>query len=148
MVKVYLAGPITGLTYDQGQDWREHATKAFSEYGILAYSPLRAKQYLRTEGVLGGSYESNPLSTAKGITTRDRNDVLTCDLVLVNFLGADRISMGTCVEFGWADAFRKPLVMAIEPDNPHTHPMLEQIAGFRVPTLDEAIYISRRILLP
>lgn len=152
---VYLAGPITGLTYDGGQDWREHAKDVLGWSGIDAFSPLRAKQYLREIGVLdsAGTADSkylglNAMSEPKGITTRDRFDCTGRDLVLVNFLGAERISVGTCIELGWADGARVPIVCAMEEDNIHRHAMVNEVAGFIVPTLEEALDVCIAVLLP
>lgn len=153
---VYLAGPITGLTYDEGSEWRADAIEDFNDAGIDAYSPLRAKQYLRAFGELSakdqtGKYNYDgvhPLSSDRGIMTRDRHDVTSRDMMLVNLLGATRVSIGTCIEIGWADAARKPIVIVMEDDNVHRHAMLEEAAGFRVHTLTEAIEIVKAILIP
>jgi nucleoside 2-deoxyribosyltransferase len=145
--KVYLAGPISGLTYDQGQDWREYVASLLAARGIEAFSPLRAKGYLRSVGVIEQGYEDTPLSTDHGITTRDRWDVQTADAVLFNLLGARRVSIGTMIEYGWADAHRIPIITVIEPKgNIHEHPMLRDVTGFRVATLLEGIEILDRIL--
>lgn len=152
---VYLAGPITGLTYDDGQDWREYAKDWLDIEGIDGFSPLRAKQYLRAIGVLdsAGTADSkylglNAMSEPQGITTRDRFDCMGRSLVLVNFVGAERISVGTCIELGWADAARVPIVVAMEEDNIHRHAMVNQVAGFIVPTLADALDVCRAVLLP
>ena len=155
MKSVYLAGPITGLTYDEGQDWRVDVACALSDLGITAYSPLRAKNYLRAIGVLdnAGSADSaylglNPLSEPKGITTRDRFDCMGKDMVLANFLGATQVSIGTCIELGWADAARVPIVAVMEEDNLHRHAMVNEVAGFIVTTLEEAVGVIQAVLLP
>ena len=154
MPKVYLAGPISGLTYDQGQDWRALIASQLQEKGILGYSPLRAKAYLKQYGVLEQSYQTKEqplscLSSDRGITHRDRWDVMTSDAVLFNFLGAERVSIGTCIEIGWADAFRKPMVIVMEPTgNLHDYPMIREVAGWRVPTLEDGVTILDRILNP
>lgn len=147
-MKVYLAGPISGLTFGESTDWRKGVESELGYLGISAYSPLRAKDYLESEGVLEGSYEQHPLSSAKGILTRDRWDVQTADLILVNLIGAERISIGTVMEIAYADAARTPVVLAMEPGNNHTHPMLEQASGFIVHTLEEAVALTKAILLP
>jgi len=41
--KVYLAGPIKGLTYTGATDWRDEAKDALYDIGIAGYSPMRAK---------------------------------------------------------------------------------------------------------
>ena len=153
--QVYLAGPITGLTYDGGNEWREEVKADLADVGIEAYSPLRAKHFLRAIGVLdsAGTPDSkyiglNPLSEPKGITARDRMDTMKSDLVLMNLVGAERISIGTMIEAGWADAARVPLVIAMEEDNIHRHAMLNEAAGFIVPTLEEAVAVVKAVLLP
>lgn len=145
---MYLAGPISGLTFGASTDWRIEVQRQLAESGLTGYSPLRAKDYLTSEGVLEGSYEQHPLSSAKGILTRDRWDVQTADLVLVNLIGAERISIGTVMEIAYADSIRTPVVLAMEPGNAHGHPMLEQASGFIVNTLEEAVALTKAILLP
>jgi nucleoside 2-deoxyribosyltransferase len=148
-MKVYLAGPITGLTYADGQDWRSKAKAALANRNIDGFSPLRAKEYLAGHGPLQGAYDEFPLSTAKGIVARDRNDVLTADLVIFNLLGAKRISIGTCIEFGWADAFRKPSIVVIEKEgNCHSHPMVEALSPFIVDNVEDAVDLAAMILKP
>lgn len=152
---VYLAGPITGLTYDDGNEWRESVIRDLEDVGIRGFSPLRAKNFLREIGVLdaAGTPDSaymglNPLSEPKGITARDRFDCTRCDMVLMNLLGATRISVGTMIEAGWADGARRPIVVAMEEDNIHRHAMLNELAGFIVPTLEEAVAVVKAVLLP
>lgn len=147
MKTVYLSGPITGLTYDQGQDWREWAYRELATVGVHGLSPLRGKDYLRKEGVLKAQYlDVHPLSTPKGIVTRDRNDTIHSDVVLVNVLGAERVSIGTVIEMGWADLARVPIVLVMEPGNVHDHAMVTELAGFITPDLDVAIDIILTIL--
>jgi nucleoside 2-deoxyribosyltransferase len=153
--QVYLAGPITGLTYDEGNDWRVAVQAELQAVGIIGWSPLRAKHFLREIGVLdaAGTPDSayiglNPLSEPKGIMTRDRFDTTRSDMVLMNLVGATRVSIGTMIEAGWADAARVPLVVAMEEDNVHRHAMLNEAAGFIVPTLEEAVAVVKAVLIP
>lgn len=147
-MKIYLAGPITGLTFTEGSDWRDQAKSRLAQSGFQGFSPLRAKQYLENKGELTGSYEEFPLSTAKGLTTRDRYDVMSSDAVLFYLKGAKKISIGTCIELGWADAFRKPAVVVMEKDAIHQHPMVTETTGYIVDSLEDAIVLLERILLP
>ena len=114
-------------------------------------SPMRAKDFLIDAGVLRGSpdaYHDHIMATSKGITTRDRNDVKTCDAMIACFLGVDRVSIGTCIEFGWADAFRKPIICIMEPVNVHQHVMIAEMAGYIVETLEEAAALATALLTP
>ncbi len=148
---VYLAGPISGLTFDGCTDWRKFVTSELGIDGIKAWSPLRAKEYLREFGVLDklctGYSASSVLSSHRGIMTRDRFDATRCDVLFVNFIGATQVSIGTSMEIAWADAARIPIVCALEEGNPHEHGMILEAIGFRVPTLDQAITVTKAILL-
>jgi nucleoside 2-deoxyribosyltransferase len=145
---VYLAGPITGLTFDGANDWREDV-KAKFKAPVVGLSPLRCKKYLagvqsKLESL---GYYGHPLSTPQGITSRDRFDCQRADVVLFNFLGADRVSVGTCIEVGWADAARRPMVAVMEPGNMHDHAIVRSCVPFIVATLDEAVDLIHAILL-
>ena len=146
--KVYLAGPVTGLTFDESQGWRAYVRGVLATSGIKGYSPMRQKHFPHNAGGLTGSYP-NPMATSRGITTMDHFDVKTADLIFVNFLGAKKLSAGTVMELGWAYAYRKPVVCAIDPDDTvHAHPMIDEAIGYRLPSLDAAIAVTQAILLP
>jgi len=148
MKKIYLAGPISGLTYDGAQEWRDEFRRRIDPR-IDAFSPLRGKEYLTIRGPLEGSYDDYPLSTDAGITARDRYDCMGADLVVFYLLGATRISIGTMIEFGWCDAARNPAIVIMEKTgNVHDYPMVRQIAQFRTDTLTDAVSLANIILLP
>lgn len=147
MKKVYLAGPIGGLTYDQASDWRDEAHQYLSGRGIDAYSPLRYKEFLRKHGTLTTQpYTEHPLATRRGILTRDHWDCMTADLILVYLKDAPVVSMGTVMEIAFGHAYRKPIVAVMEPGNVHEHAMVSEAIDFRVDTLDEALSIVVAIL--
>lgn len=146
MGTVYLAGPIKGLNYGGATEWREDADAALALRGITALSPMRFKNYLAMEGEIADSHAGHTLSTAEGITARDRFDVQRCDVVLMNLLGADKVSIGTMIEAGWADAFRKPVVLVMEDGGIHEHGILGTIAAFRVSTLHDGIDVVHSLL--
>jgi nucleoside 2-deoxyribosyltransferase len=148
--KVYLAGPITGLTYGESTDWREAIHRALQPE-IDTLSPMRAKAYLKTlpADLIGDEYSDRILSTQKAITARDRYDTQRADLVIFNFLGATKGSLGTAIELGWADAARVPGILVIEDSgNVHDHSMVRETTGWRVNNLEDAVKTARAILLP
>lgn len=152
---VYLAGPISGVSYEDSVGWREYAVARFQPY-IAALSPLRAKKYL--SGIkeiptffgadYTGLYSPTPLSTPQGIFCRDYNDCTRADAILVNLLGSTKVSIGTVMEIAWAHSARTPVIAVMEPNNPHDHPMIRQAMPFIVPTVDEGIELVKAILLP
>ncbi len=146
---VYLAGPITGVSFDDSTDWREYVIKAMPRE-IIALSPLRGKTYLAEEKSIAADYVDIPLSCQRGITARDYNDVKRCDLLLVNLLGAKKVSIGTVMEIAWAKAFGIPIVLIMEKNslNIHDHPMIKESADFWVEKIDDGIHLAKVILLP
>jgi len=157
MKRVYLSGPITGCSYNGCTDWRKRFAQLI-EKDIVPLSPMRGKEYLVTENNIKDAYKSEQcvtnsptalaLSCPAGITAKDRNDVFTCDAMVVYLLGAPKVSIGTVVEFGWADAYRKPIISIIESDgsNVHEHSIVNTVTGFRVPTLEDAAHIVNVLL--
>lgn len=150
---VYLAGPITGLTHDEARyGWRRDFAALLPAH-IRASSPMRAKEFLADDGVLHSnaeSYRSNPIATPEGITTRDYNDVRTCDAMVACYLeSGNRPSLGTAVEFGYAWAHQKPIVVIGSPDDVNVqHLMLERMRGYLVDTLEEGAHIITHLLTP
>ncbi len=150
MYKVYLAGPIGGLSYDDAfAGWRQKAEKLFEDcVEIQTYNPMRFKEVLRGELKLDGKdYEGDPLVTPQGIFTRDMHDVMSCDAMLINFRDSQKVSIGTCVEIGWATAFRKPFVMVTDDINPHQGPFMKACTPFVTSDLEVGVSMIKRLLL-
>lgn len=58
-----------------------------------------------------------------------------------------RASIGSMIEFGWADSARVPVVTAIEAEgNVHDHCISTELMGFRLDNLDAAIDVVLAIL--
>lgn len=153
---VYLAGPITGLSYGAARHgWRREFADLLEGHApwLDCFSPMRAKEFLKDHQCLGGSaaeleaYEQ-ALARPIGILTRDFNDVTQRDAMVANFLGAERVSIGTVWEIGVAFSHRKPVVVVMEPGNIHDHVFVTHSSGYVVPTLEEAALIVASILTP
>lgn len=150
---VYLAGPITGLTFDDATDWRNHARDALAKHGIEGLSPLRGKAYLKTLGQLSaGSLaegKAGILSKPRAIMVRDFRDATTCGALLVNLLGATRVSIGTVMEIAWAYQIHTPIVCCMEPEgNVHDHAMITEAIGIRCTSLEQGLAVCVSILNP
>jgi nucleoside 2-deoxyribosyltransferase len=141
MQRVYLAGPITGLNYNEATDWRSNTRKELWKYNIDGLSPMRGKEFLDLPGKIPiqESYNEILQGSSVWINTRDYNDVRRSDGLLVNFLGSTKVSIGTVLEIGFAKALNKPIVIAMERGNIHSHVMIDHGYVVIVPTLEDAI---------
>lgn len=149
MFKVYLAGPISGLTYDEAESWRTKVRGRLPS-AVRWYSPLRNQQQFRDVGSLSPTTYNNesPLASKHGIMSRDAWDVKTSDLVFCNLLGAKSVSIGTVMELGMAYAWQKPVVLVMEPNNVHEHVMIDHAWSFRTDNIEAGIQLVADILLP
>ena len=145
MKTVYLAGPITGLTYGGCTEWRDGAIESLALFGIEGLSPMRGKEALShlVDPLSGTAVEYahlTPLATPKGILTRDHWDCNRADAIIFNLLGATKPSQGTIMEIAWGYHRGIPLIAAIEESgNPHEHAMVTGALTYRFTTLEEAI---------
>ena len=136
---VYLAGPITGQSYGGASGWRSYAADNLAD-GIVPLSPMREKGHLANEAEIAASYEDTLFSCARNFSARDEYDVRRSDALLVNFAGAEKVSIGTVLEIGLARGLNKPCVAVIgEADALHAHPMLREFVTSEVATLSDAI---------
>lgn len=144
---VYLAGPITGTSYTDSTEWRLHTKNRLeTESNIIGINPLRSKDYLKEEKSIRMSYPEHIMSTSKSITVRDLNDVKRSDALLVNFIGATKISVGTLLEVGTAYALGIPIITVMKDDCIHQHAMLNEMSSFVVNELDAGIDILINLL--
>lgn len=137
MPKIYLAGPMTGHSFDEANDWRRDATGALAMVEIETLSPMRGESYLQP-----GTIPHTP-----GIPARDRNDIATCDAVLMNLLEmGSRVSIGTMIELGWADMLRKPVILVRRADCLSQHVMVNAMLSWDVRTLNEGIELAADVV--
>jgi nucleoside 2-deoxyribosyltransferase len=137
----YLFGPIAGLDFDEAQDWRAWMRQELASYGIDAFSPMRGKEYLRRAGILSGHGRDYPdtqaMSSAQAILARDKFDVLRADVLVGNFLGAKRVSIGSMFEMAWAHLHHKPVIVAVEDENHvHDHLFFNSTISVRVHSIE------------
>ena len=148
MYTVYLAGPISGLSYEECMAWRTYVSSELKPR-IIGINPLRAKSYLKDTSIIEDSYEHISLSSSRGLTTRDYFDCNRADIIMVNLLGAKRTSIGTCMEIAWGKMLQKPIILIMEPSgNPHDHAMIRESINYWVTTIEEAIHIAKCVLIP
>ncbi len=119
-MNVYLAGPISRVTFRQATEWRDEATRLLNEMDIQTLDPMYGKQPPAggqdTPIDQGDSLGLSPEETFE----RDMSDITNSDVLLVNledFVG----SIGSPFEIGRAWAEGKPVVV-FGADQFKTHP--------------------------
>lgn len=143
--KLYMAGPMAGLSYEEASAWREEA-RAVLDHDFELISPCRNKESLRGRGKLGmHGYSDHFMCNDQTIFYRDTNDVISCDGLLVNFKDAPFISIGTPFELGVAWTLRKPIVTVMPKGNCYHHIFTVQCSTYIADTLDEACMALRSI---
>ena len=137
--RVYLAGPITGSTYEESIAWREEAAVTLNSNGYVVLDPMRGKKSLKGKGLLGSDYQNTILSNKHAIFSRDRADVMSANIILCNLTGATRVSIGTMMELAWAYDNNAYIVVVMEKENVHRHAFVEEVAGVIFPKIENAI---------
>lgn len=174
--KVYLSGPIAGLSYEEARFGWRMAFAGQLEQGITVLSPMRQEAHLEGTTALPAR-GSGPFASDEALVLKDFTDIKNCDLMVVNVLGAKKVSIGTVAEIGMAHALGKPIILIIEPANSvvikagqqnwydletgmladpgypptygsniHDHPFVTGPATWRVQTVDEAVALTNAFL--
>ena len=137
----YLAGPVRGLTFRGANQWRVEFAAAV--HPIVCINPLRGREVYGDDETIQTNYTGLD-TNANAVIRRDTYDVLNCDIVIANLLGAYEVSIGTMIELGIAHQAGIPIGVIIEPfGNPHEHAWFDVLAMFRTPDLDLA---ARQVL--
>jgi len=144
---VYLGGPITGKSWEEASAWRYHVRDLLKIHNINSRSPLRGKEYLSKEKKIMDHYLDHVTSTAKAIFTRDRWDVINSDIVLMNFLEATQVSIGSVMEMVWAHENDIPIIVITDKNDIHKHGMLDEMVYAKIESIDEAVDIILILLL-
>lgn len=134
-MKVYLGGPITGLTYDDCTSWRDEVQPALEAEGIEVRNPMRDKEHF----VIGNGPLPSRFDAESDAVQQDLNDIDEVDVILVNLIGATHVSIGSMCELGYAKARGKYIIVAYEEGSIHDHLFVELLATDVVASLEDAL---------
>jgi hypothetical protein len=138
-MRVYLTGPISGASGDDIVGWRQRVPTMLPP-DVEVYDPA-ASTYNAALAYQGQESPSEALARlmhGRLVVDRNKHIIQTSDVVLANFLGSDRASIGSIGELFWANAFRIPIVIVREPSgNVHDHAMLNAVASAIASSLEE-----------
>ncbi len=153
---VYLAGAITGLTYQQALGWRVDAARRLTALGYDVYSPMRHK--LQLADAFDNKALPHTSSAFRNPFQRDLYDIRRCDVILADLGEAPDVgpNVGTMVELGYAFGLGKYIIVVDQrlngtwspvgqvnaseyPGTYRLHPFIEGVANDVLPSLDDAI---------
>ena len=150
--KIYLCGPMNGLSVEVSRGWRNELIEFLPPY-ISALDPFFGKHNLRNEMIIKDVKNNQNYvgytTTDKSILRRDYWYVQQCDLVFANLNVHPGIAgVGSSAEIAWSWAMQKPLLVVMGENNPYDHPMVRDAAWWIVPTFEEGKHLVLDILSP
>lgn len=127
--KVYLAGAMSNLSFEEMNDWRVKATKLFKQYpdNIHTINP-----------VVHYNFEMDSSTyTNHEVKEFDLYQVKNSNMILVNLDHPN--SIGTAIELECASRFWNIPVIAFGGENYFVHPWVELCLDKRCHSLEEAV---------
>ena len=137
-MKIYLARPISGLTFEEVVGYYEATSDELRSHGYGVLCPMTGKGYLRNETEFRAYGYDNPVSTNRAIVGRDHWMVEQSDVVFVDLTGAQKVSIGCVSELAWAYHLRKHIVLSLDNDF-HKHAFVLEMADVIFPSYEEAM---------
>lgn len=145
---VYVAGPMSQLSWEAMNGWRERIRLALPECEIR--SPTRGKAWIKREAThLTSQAYDRPFGSSKAITRRDHWDVINSHLILVNAYGRPGGGVGrfTIIEMAWGWDHQIPIILiAAKDDDLRQHVAVQEFALEIVETEGAAISLTRALL--
>jgi len=112
----------------------------FSDMGYNVYTPMFGKSSVRTDICFKAhSHNETPIVKNHAIFNRDKWMVKQADVLYANFLGAERVSIGSMMELAWGNDNDKHVVVVMEKDNIHMHAFVLEAATIVFECEDDAI---------
>jgi len=138
MMKVYLAGFMSGDQLKETTEWRQRIRSFYSGKGwdIVCLDPYNGKDVAT---ITGEGLKSSV--TPHGIVHRDYMSVMAADVLVCNMntFGSKRPLTGTICEMAWAWEHHKPIIMITDDPKYKEHPFTEYFASFVYSTVEEML---------
>jgi nucleoside 2-deoxyribosyltransferase len=139
-MKIYLAGQITGKSYQEVVDYFIGTKQVLEIIGYTVFHPMTGKGELRneTEFTANPSEYCLPVATNHAIFERDKWMIENSDIILMN-LEMDKVSIGCMFELAWGNILGKHTVVIMSKGNHHDHAFVHEGADVIFPTVEEAL---------
>ena len=138
MKKIYIAHPISLCNPGEVFEYFDNMkTELGSKYEVL--SPMVYKDHLRYAPEFRAEGYAHPVSSNHAVFERDTWMVNQSDVVLCDFTGSSKASIGCSMELAIASWLHKHTVVVLPNDNIHNHAFVREAADIIFETLEEAI---------
>lgn len=155
MMRIYLSGPMSGLTVETAMSWVTEARDRLTKVGYSCHSPIELETgHLPLDEVIApdSSREGHPLERREVFFHFDHNEVKKADIIYVNVtpLEDDQYSLGTDWEMAWGYEFDKMLVLVARMEQAYLkHPFIKACGAIIFNEQEEALvfletYAGRR----
>lgn len=138
-IHVYLAGPITGCTNREANDWRalfsdqlytSSIQHTYSEGSrLIGVSPLRCEPIVGD--VYAPEYDDNQFGHPQVIAAKNKEDVRRCDVTFAYLPADNPASVGTLQEIGWAAGMGKPIILVTDNDHVRENAVIKATVPWR-----------------
>ena len=145
-LRVYLAHPISGLSYNDVIAYFESTAKQLTDIGYEVLSPMTGKKELRNELNLRAEGYKNPCSTNHAIVRRDKWCVEHSDVFFLDLIDAQEISIGSTCELAWAYASNVHSIVVLPEESKMRHAFILEMADILYTNHNDAIeYLKKWI---
>lgn len=136
---VYLAGPITGATKGQANDWRtafDSVLKEETDGRIVGVSPLRCEPLMGERYT--PEYADPRFGVPQAIQAKNYEDVKRCDISVCyvpkwHLEDAGKVTIGTICELNWAYCNQKPAILISDIDYVRENAVIKAMTPWRFP---------------
>lgn len=150
---VYVAGPMTGLAWDEAFEHFHERAREIEALGFRVLHPMigKAKRSVISDVIEPSGYD-DPVSNDHAVVARDRWMVAQADIVFVDLTHAHKPSLGTLGELAWASTQPKTLSIVTgwetgptlwgdgpPPRTGMDHAFVHGLAGLAFPYIHDAI---------
>lgn len=139
-MRIYLAGAISGCSYEEASGWRKAVTVELNLMGHQGLNPMGNKDELSKEQSIRVTPYDGLLLSDKAIVSRDRFSLLSSKIVLANLSYGENPLIGTSVEIGWADSAGIPIIAVCPKGSRFDHPFVRELC-YCVDSLKDALKV-------
>lgn len=128
-MKIYLAGSISGRSFAEAKASFDERANRLRAMGYEVINPVDYIGELKDETMLQPHGYSGTSSDAQ-VYQRSLEFVKECDIIWADFIGLEKVSIGSCFELAWANIYGKKVYITMGDNNIHQHAFINSAAHY------------------